>query len=298
MIALALAAALQSGSKQFTESVILAEIAVQTLRAAGVEAEHRREVGGTRVLWEALRARQIDLYPEYTGTIVEELLGGERDFAAALPRLALRAGGSLGFEDTYAIGMRRAESERQGIRSLSDLARHRELFDPRGDSGRIPAQPARHQRDVLVGQEVREQGAPLDHVSYLAPDRLQPVRRQGLPAEAHRAAVGSDQPVQHPQQRGFPRAARSDQRRRRRLGNRQIDRSDDHRPAVALHDRRGFEDRHPGSNVARARRPGEPRLGGTSPHALDGRTFAAEDWKWKASSMRWARRSGARWCAC
>src|SRR5207237_4451490 len=39
----------------------------------------------------------------------------------------LRAGGSLGFEDTYAIGMRRAESERQGIRSLSDLARHREL---------------------------------------------------------------------------------------------------------------------------------------------------------------------------
>ncbi|HMC32944.1 MAG TPA: glycine betaine ABC transporter substrate-binding protein [Myxococcales bacterium] len=127
MIALALAAALQIGSKQFTESVILAEIAVQTLRAAGVEAEHRREVGGTRVLWEALRARQIDLYPEYTGTIVEELLGGERDLAGALPRLGLRAGGSLGFEDTYAIGMRRAESERQGIRSLSDLARHREL---------------------------------------------------------------------------------------------------------------------------------------------------------------------------
>src|SRR5439155_16247954 len=127
VIALALAAALQIGSKQFTESVILAEIAVQTLRAAGVEAEHRREVGGTRVLWEALRARQIDLYPEYTGTIVEELLGGERDLGGALPRLGLRAGGSLGFEDTYAIGMRRAESERQGIRSLSDLARHREL---------------------------------------------------------------------------------------------------------------------------------------------------------------------------
>jgi osmoprotectant transport system permease protein len=127
VIALALAAALQIGSKQFTESVILAEIAVQTLRAAGVEAEHRRELGGTRVLWEALRAHQIDVYPEYTGTIVEELLGGERDLAGALSRLGVRAGRSLGFEDAYAIGMRRVEAERRNIRSLSDLARHREL---------------------------------------------------------------------------------------------------------------------------------------------------------------------------
>ncbi|HZR09291.1 MAG TPA: glycine betaine ABC transporter substrate-binding protein, partial [Myxococcales bacterium] len=55
-LALAAAAAVQVGSKQFTESVILAEIAVQTLRAASIPAEHRRELGGTRVLWEALRA--------------------------------------------------------------------------------------------------------------------------------------------------------------------------------------------------------------------------------------------------
>src|SRR5439155_13291204 len=62
VIGLALAIALQVGSKQFTESVILAEITVQALRSAGVEANHRRELGGTRVLWEALRARQIDIY--------------------------------------------------------------------------------------------------------------------------------------------------------------------------------------------------------------------------------------------
>jgi osmoprotectant transport system permease protein len=127
VIALVLAAALHVGSKQFTESVILAEIAVQTLRAEGIEAEHRRELGGTRVLWEALRARQIDVYPEYAGTIVEELLGGQRDLAAALPRLGLRAGGSLGFEDAYAIGMRRVEAERRNIHTLSELARHREV---------------------------------------------------------------------------------------------------------------------------------------------------------------------------
>jgi osmoprotectant transport system permease protein len=127
MIPLLLAMAVQVGSKQFTESVILAEIAVQTLRAAGVEAEHRRELGGTRVLWEALRARQIDLYPEYTGTISQELLGGARDLATELERRQMRVSGALGFEDTYAIGMRQVESVRLGIRSLSQLARHPEL---------------------------------------------------------------------------------------------------------------------------------------------------------------------------
>jgi len=127
MIAVLLAIAIQVGSKQFTESVILAEIAVQTLRAAGVDAEHRRELGGTRVLWEALRVRQIDVYPEYTGTISEELLRGEADLAAALERNGMRMAGPLGFEDTYAIGMRRADAARLGVRSLSQLAKHAEL---------------------------------------------------------------------------------------------------------------------------------------------------------------------------
>jgi len=127
MIAVLLAIAVQIGSKQFTESVILAEIAVQTLRAAGVDAEHRRELGGTRVLWEALRVRQIDVYPEYTGTISEELLRGEADLAAALERNGMRMAGPLGFEDTYAIGMRRADAARLGVRSLSQLAKHPEL---------------------------------------------------------------------------------------------------------------------------------------------------------------------------
>jgi osmoprotectant transport system permease protein len=127
VIALVVAVAVQIGSKQFTESVILAEIVVQTLRSSGVDAEHRRELGGTRVLWEALRARQIDVYPEYTGTLSEELLHGDRDLPAALERVRLRMGRPLGFEDTYALGMRRADSERLAIRSLSQLARSPQL---------------------------------------------------------------------------------------------------------------------------------------------------------------------------
>jgi osmoprotectant transport system permease protein len=116
------------GSKQFTESVILGEIAAQSLRVTGLAASHRRELGGTRVLWEALRAGQIDIYPEYTGTISEELLPAERDLPAALARLGLRMGPPIGFDDAYAIGMRRDAAERLDVHAISDLARHPKLM--------------------------------------------------------------------------------------------------------------------------------------------------------------------------
>jgi glycine betaine/choline ABC-type transport system substrate-binding protein len=54
------------GSKKFTESYVLAEIAKRTLENDGVPAEHRQGMGGTIVLWEALRSGQIGFYPDYT----------------------------------------------------------------------------------------------------------------------------------------------------------------------------------------------------------------------------------------
>src|SRR6516165_376554 len=62
------------GSKKFTESYVLGEIAKRTLSDAGISAEHRQGMGGTIILWQALRGGQIDAYPEYTGTIVQEIL--------------------------------------------------------------------------------------------------------------------------------------------------------------------------------------------------------------------------------
>src|SRR6266403_202355 len=62
------------GSKKFTESYVLAEIAKRQLNDAGIAAEQRPGMGGTIILWQALRGAQIDLYPEYTGTIAEEIL--------------------------------------------------------------------------------------------------------------------------------------------------------------------------------------------------------------------------------
>lgn len=53
------AEALVVASKKFTESVILGEIAAATLRAQGIPAVHRRELGGTRILWNARRVSRV-----------------------------------------------------------------------------------------------------------------------------------------------------------------------------------------------------------------------------------------------
>jgi len=135
-LALSLAAAsalaqetLRVGSKRFTESYILGEILAQAARATGTPAEHKPGMGNTAILYEALRNGAIDVYPEYTGTIAREILKtdeslGLDELNARLAPLGLRAGTPLGFNNTYAIGMRREQAERLGVRSLSELARH------------------------------------------------------------------------------------------------------------------------------------------------------------------------------
>ncbi len=51
------------GSKKFTESVIVADLAAKLATSIGARVVHRQELGGTRLLWDALLARQIDVYP-------------------------------------------------------------------------------------------------------------------------------------------------------------------------------------------------------------------------------------------
>src|SRR5581483_9540727 len=117
------------GSKKFTESYVLGEIARRALSNAGVPAEHRQGMGGTIILWQALRGGQIDAYPEYTGTIAQEILksGGELSFQEirdALEKSGVGMTEPLGFNNTYALVMRRSEAQRLGIRTISDLRRH------------------------------------------------------------------------------------------------------------------------------------------------------------------------------
>ncbi|WP_092406888.1 glycine betaine ABC transporter substrate-binding protein [Dokdonella immobilis] len=119
------------GSKNFTESVILGEIAQGLARQAGVEVSHRRQLGGTRILWRALLDGEIDVYPEYSGTLLQELLqipdADEDAVRKALAMRGLRMTASLGFNDTYAIGMREEKASTLGIRTIGDLRNHPRL---------------------------------------------------------------------------------------------------------------------------------------------------------------------------
>ena len=120
------------GSKLFTESVILGEITAQLIRAEGREVEYFDQLGGTRILWNALREGEIDVYPEYTGTIIQEILQDTTisDFDALkiqLQQYNINITEPLGFNNTYALGMRSKQAERLGIETISDLHKHPEL---------------------------------------------------------------------------------------------------------------------------------------------------------------------------
>ncbi len=133
------------GSKAFTENVILGELVTRLGADAGAVTEHKRELGGTRVLWNALLRGDLDVYPEYTGTISQEILAGqnvegETAIRAAVAEHGLRMSAPLGFNNTYAIGMREQVADELGIRTISDLTAHPELvlgfsneFMDRGD---------------------------------------------------------------------------------------------------------------------------------------------------------------------
>ncbi len=120
------------GSKAFTEGVVLSEVATKLVESTGTAAVHRRQLGGTQVLWNALLAGEIDVYPEYTGTISEEIFSGEVAaeegvIAAAVAANGVRMSRPLGFNNTYAVGVLESTGERLGLRSISDLVRHPDL---------------------------------------------------------------------------------------------------------------------------------------------------------------------------
>ncbi len=132
VLAVVLPAPVQVGSKAFTESVILGEVVSLTLKAADIPALHRRELGGTRILWDALQRGDLDAYPEYTGTLAEEIFSGQvpatlEALRAELGRHGVRIGCVFGFADSYALGMQLDTAQRLGIRRISDLTNHPEL---------------------------------------------------------------------------------------------------------------------------------------------------------------------------
>lgn len=120
------------GSKKFTESVILGDIIQQLLESKKIPVVHRAEIGGTKIVFNALTHGDIDLYPEYTGTITKEILRiktatSAQAILAELQKYQIEMTDPLGFNNTYAIGMKKEVAMRLGIRTISDLRKHPEL---------------------------------------------------------------------------------------------------------------------------------------------------------------------------
>lgn len=125
------------GSKAFTESVVLGELLCHLARDAGAKVEHLAELGGTQILWNALQSGEIDAYVEYTGTIREEILRpkpgqasaaeSESQLREALAQRGVRMSEQIGFNNTYALGMRDDVAGKLRIRTISDLTRHPSL---------------------------------------------------------------------------------------------------------------------------------------------------------------------------
>ncbi|MBT9492274.1 MAG: ABC transporter permease subunit [Paucibacter sp.] len=121
---------LRIGSKRFTESYILAHVLAQTAQASdkAAKVEVLAGLGNTAIVYAALQAGSIDLYPEYAGTIDQEILKNTEPSSLAAMREQLRPLGlgvdiALGFNDGYALAMRADKAAALGISKLSELAR-------------------------------------------------------------------------------------------------------------------------------------------------------------------------------
>lgn len=120
------------GSKKFTESYVLGEIAKGLLSRSGFAVEHKQGMGGTIILWQALKGGGIDAYPEYTGTISEEILklkqhAGSDELKTELAKQGIGMTGELGFNNTYALVMTKDRAAQMGIAKISDLKSHPDL---------------------------------------------------------------------------------------------------------------------------------------------------------------------------
>ena len=120
------------GSKNFTESVILGELLAQKLESAGCRVDRRLNMGGTFVCDAAVRAGSIDAYVEYSGTALTAIFKkpsiNDRQRVDAIVRAdyekaSLRWSPPLGFNNTFAMIVRKTTARQQGLRTISDLKR-------------------------------------------------------------------------------------------------------------------------------------------------------------------------------
>ena len=124
--------ALRVGSKNFTEQFVLAEIYAQALEAAGIKTEKKLNLGGTLIAQKALEEKQIDFYPEYTGTMLLAVLKAEPmtdpkavydKVKEAYAKMGLVLLNQSNLNNGYVMVVRPETAQKYKLETLSDLSR-------------------------------------------------------------------------------------------------------------------------------------------------------------------------------
>jgi osmoprotectant transport system permease protein len=121
------------GSKKFAESWILGEALASLARQTNtVDVEHKSGLGGTEIVYQALRTGGVDVYPEYTGTVSQVIMKAPGqpslpEMRAFLAKQGIGISDPLGFNDGYALAVTQATQTRYNLHKISDLARHPDL---------------------------------------------------------------------------------------------------------------------------------------------------------------------------
>jgi osmoprotectant transport system permease protein len=121
------------GAKNFNEGQLLSEILAQLFESNGFQIVRKYNLGGTLICFEALKNGEIDIYPEYTGTISEQILQADSTYALVKLRLlmdrnyGLEISDPFGFNNTYALAVTKNTSQKYKLDQISDLRTYPEL---------------------------------------------------------------------------------------------------------------------------------------------------------------------------
>ena len=119
------------GSKNFTENIILAHMMAELIEAkTDLKVDRKVNLGGSNVAWKALLNNDIQLYPDYTGTIVanyyQEETGTSRETLDKTRQLLAQDNLAFldpyGFNNTYTLAVTQDTASRYGLKTFSDLA--------------------------------------------------------------------------------------------------------------------------------------------------------------------------------
>ena len=118
------------GAKNFNEGYLLAEILAQLCEYNGIRVDRKFNLGGTLICFEALKNGQIDLYPEYTGTLSEQIFQADSELSRHDLQMCLKEtyhmdiSPSFGFNNTYALAVRKHMAKELQIKKISEELYH------------------------------------------------------------------------------------------------------------------------------------------------------------------------------